>query len=64
MKMIKLRLEAKEEDIVNCIEQLKISNCFEVMSVSKMYSNTTGLSIYKRCYVEVDLMNCQENDHE
>ncbi len=58
--MLKIRLEGKEEEINRYISIIKGNyDEYEVCCISRIIRNTTSMSIYSRCYIEIEF-----NDQE
>ena len=60
--MLKIRLEGKEKEIYRFINVLKESNKYEICNISRLIRNTTSLSIYSRCYIEIEFDSEDEYD--
>lgn len=52
--MVKLRIEGKDEEIYRFIDLIRKNEEYEVNSISRLYRNNAEISIYSRCYVEIE----------
>ena len=52
--MLKIRVEGKENEINDFISLIRNSDDFTVNSISRIYKNNSTMSIYSRCYIEIE----------
>lgn len=52
--IVKLRIESSKEEIRKFTDKLSADNSLKVNSISEIYPNSRGISIYDRCFVEVE----------
>ena len=59
--MIKLRIEGKKEDIYKYLDVLQKDERITVCDISNCYPNH-GVSVYDRCFVEIEINDSQEEN--
>ena len=52
--MLKIRIEGKESEIYRFVDLIRENQEYEVNSISRLYRNNAEISIYSRCYVEIE----------
>ena len=52
--MLKIRIEGKENEIYRFVDLIRENQDYEVNSISRLYRNNAEISIYSRCYVEIE----------
>jgi len=62
--MLKIRIEGKEREIDKYIEIIRKSDDYAVNSISRMYRNNATMSIYSRCYIEIEFNDDMEIYHD
>lgn len=62
--MLKIRVEGKENEINEFISLVKNSDDYTVNSISRIYKNNTTMSIYSRCYIEIEFDYDRETDYD
>ena len=60
--MIKIRLEGKEQEINAYIENIKNDDKIEVYNISKLTHKSNEISLYWRCFLEVELVKDEDSD--
>ena len=53
--IIKLRIESSKEEIRNFTDKLSKDDTLTINSISEVYPNSRGVSIYDRCFVEIEM---------
>lgn len=52
--IVKLRIESSKEEIRRFTEKLSSDESLVINSISEIYPNSRGISIYDRCFMEVE----------
>lgn len=52
--IVKLRIESSKEEIKKFTDKLSTDESLKINSISEIYPNSRGISIYDRCFVEVE----------
>ncbi|MDO4957507.1 MAG: hypothetical protein Q4E60_10895 [Bacteroidales bacterium] len=52
--IVKLRIESSKEEIRKFTDKLRADETLKVNSISEIYPNNRGISIYDRCFAEVE----------
>ena len=52
--MLKIRIEGKEKEICDFIELFRNNESYTVNSISRLHRNNAAMSIYSRCYIEIE----------
>ena len=60
--MLKIRIEGKQEEILECLGFFRQDPNYEVCNISKTYENRNQTSKYRRCYIEVEIKHPEEGD--
>ena len=60
--MIKVRIEGKEKEIKNYIEKLKKDEQIEIYNISDIVHKKEEISLYWRCFLEIEVVNDKENE--
>lgn len=64
IKMLKIRIEGKEKEIYDFIELIRNNENYTVNSISRLYRNNATMSIYSRCYIEIEFDHGTEIYHD
>jgi len=59
--MLKLRIEGKKEEIYKYLDLIQKDEQVVVCDISNCFPNH-GVSIYDRCFVEIEIKNTEENN--
>lgn len=62
--MLKIRIEGKEKEIHDFIELIRNNESYTVNSISRLYKNNATMSIYSRCYIEIEFDHDTEIYHD